>query len=66
VAIRATRGVADDDQASFKRAVAEHPNLAIVLARVLDLDYPRQDEMNFEPESLVTLSRVKPNDRCIA
>jgi len=38
VAIRATRGVADDDQASFKLAVAEQPNLAIVLARVLDLD----------------------------
>jgi hypothetical protein len=38
VAIRATRGVADDDQASFKLALAEHPNLAIVLARALDLD----------------------------
>jgi len=38
VAIRATRGVADDDQASLELAVAEHPSLAIVLARVLDLD----------------------------
>jgi hypothetical protein len=37
VAIRATRRVADDDQASFELAVAEHPGFAIVLARVFDL-----------------------------
>lgn len=37
VAIRATRGIADYDQAVFELAVANHSNLAIVLARVLNL-----------------------------
>jgi hypothetical protein len=37
VAIRATRGVADDYHTAFKPAVADHPNFAIVLTRVLDL-----------------------------
>lgn len=58
MAIRATRGVADDDHAIAEHAETDDPCFAVVLAEVLDLEvWPVEDEVGILEVESAALER---------